>query len=417
MMIRLPAGKPDLRQYERGKYYSTDAITDHALDFIADARQTPSKPWFLYLAYNAPHFPLQAPIAEIAKYAHTYEKGWDAIRADRLERMKKLSVLSQETDLSPRSPAMNSATTKRDGFEGQPNPAWSSLDPARQADLARRMAVYAAAVDRMDQQIGRLISDLKAHGELENTLILFLSDNGACAEWDPYGFDLSFDPNRPIEPGRGISVGTPDKPNILHTGAALDAMGGPGSYFGYGSGWANACNTPFRMYKHYVHEGGISTPLIVHWPTGIHAHGEFRPHVGHIMDIMATCLDVAGAKYPSQMNGNDITPTPGISLAPTFTTDKSASRRDYLAWEHEGNRAIRQDKWKLVALAGQKWELYDIEADRAEEHDLASAQPNKVAALAKLYNEWAAKVGAPHAREANTSTIESKGPQVSQNPD
>jgi arylsulfatase A-like enzyme len=399
MMIRLPATKPDTRHYEPGAYYSTDAITDHALDFIAEARQA-EKPWFLYLSYNAGHFPLQAPRADVEKYAHVYEKGWDVIREERLARLKKLGVLPAATDLSPRSIAMNSATTKRDGFEGQANPAWASLEPARQADLARRMAVYAATVDHMDQQIGRVLADLKAHGEWENTLIIFLSDNGACAEWDPYGFDLEFNPQRTIEPGRGIGVGTPDKPSVLHTGAALEAMGGPGSYFGYGSGWANACNTPFRMYKHYVHEGGISTPLIVHWPAGIAAHGEFRGQVAHVMDLMATCLEVAGATYPKQVDGNDITPTPGVSLVPTFA-GQEPSARDFLAWEHEGNRAVRQGKWKLVALAGQKWELYDMEADRVELHDLAAEQPDRVVALAKLYNNWAAKVGAAHARESN----------------
>ncbi len=401
MMIRLPADKPEARHYAAGEFYSTDAITDHALDFIADARQSPQKPWFLYLAYNAPHFPVQAPRADIEKYAHVYEKGWDAIRAVRMERLEKLGLLPAGTKLSPRSPAMASGTTKRDGFEGQPNPAWASLEPARQADLARRMAVYAAAVDHMDQQIGRFVEDLKAHGELDNTLIIFLSDNGACAEWDPYGFDLSFNPNRNIEPGHGIGVGTPDKPSTLHEGAELAAMGGPGSYFAYGSGWANACNTPFRMYKHYVHEGGISTPLIVHWPAGVSGRGEIRPQVGHIMDLMATCVDVAGASYPKQMNGNDITPTPGVSLAPTFKNETQSGHREFIAWEHEGNRAIRQGKWKLVALAGQKWELYDIDADRVEEHDLAPVQPEKVVELAKRYNQWAAEVGAPHARESN----------------
>jgi arylsulfatase len=357
--VRLPAGRP-VRKYPEGRFYATDAFADHALDFLADARKTPYKPFFLYLAFTAAHFPLQAPKEDIAKYKDTYAKGWDRVREERLARMKKLGLIGEDFQLPPRS-EYETLDRKAHGV----NPAWDSLPADRRADLARRMAIYAAMIDRMDRNVGRVIADLRENGQLDNTLVLFLADNGACAEWDPFGFDGSSGPN-----------------NVLHTGAALDRMGGPGTYHSYGSGWANACCTPFRRYKHYCHEGGISTPLIVRWPKGFAAKGELRPQVGHVIDVMATCLDVSGATYPAGK-----TPPEGKSLVPAFAG--KPLERDLLAWEHEGNRAIRVGKWKLVARHDAPWELYDIDADRAELHDLASANPERVKGLAAKWDEWA----------------------------
>ena len=237
------------------------------------------------------------------------------------------------------------------------------------------MAVYAGMVDRMDQAVGRVVADLKKNGELENTLIVFLSDNGACAEWDPWGFD-----------------GTSGPKNVLHQGAALKEVGGPGSYISYGSGWANACNTPLRLYKHYGHEGGISTPLIIHWPAGIAAKGALRTEPGHIIDLMATFADVSGAEYPATMNEQPVWPMEGKSLVPAFHNRPLG--RDLLAWEHEGNRAIRVGKWKLVALRGEPWELYDIESDRVELRDLAEKHPDMVKELAEKWEAWARRVQA-----------------------
>jgi arylsulfatase len=276
--VRLPAGRP-ARTYPPGGFYATDAITDHALDFLADARKAPEKPFFLYLAYTAPHFPLHARPEDIAKYKDVYAKGWDKLREERHARQVKLGLFDPKVRLSPRS----GFETRDDFYRTGENPAWDTLPTDRRADLARRMAVYAAMVDRLDQDVGRVVEDLRKNGQLENTLVLFLSDNGACAEWDPFGFD-----------------GTSGPKNVLHTGAELDKMGGPGTYHSYGSGWANACNTPFRWYKHYGHEGGIRTPLIAHWPKGIAGRGEFRHQVGHVIDLMATCVDVGGAKYPAR---------------------------------------------------------------------------------------------------------------------
>lgn len=243
--LRLPAGRK-ARAYVDGEFYSSDALTDHALDFIDLGRRTPERPWFVYLAYHAPHFPLHAPKEDIARYADRYHGGWDKLRAERFERMQRLGIIGAGATLSPGSPHWNWGAN-----EPAANPAWDTLPPDRRADLARRMAIYAAMIDRMDQNIGRLVTNLRANGELDRTLIVFLSDNGACAEWDPSGFDGKSGPD-----------------NQLHRGADLERMGGPDTYHSAGSGWANVSNTPWRLYKHYTHEGGIASPGIVHWPAG-----------------------------------------------------------------------------------------------------------------------------------------------------
>jgi arylsulfatase A-like enzyme len=361
---RLPAGRTK-REYPKDAFYSTDAFGDYSLDFLAEARRA-KKPFFQYLAFNAPHFPLHAKPDDIKEYADTYARGWDKLREERLAKQIEIGLFPKGTPLSPRSGYKTRADFARSGE----NPAWDTLDADRRADLARRMAVYAAMVTCMDRNIGRVVEDLKKDGELDNTLILFLSDNGACAEWDAFGFDESSGPK-----------------NILHKGDALAAMGGAKTYHSYGSGWANAGCTPFRLYKHYCHEGGIRTPFIAHWPKGISAKGEFRDQPGHIIDVMATCVELAGAKYPEKRNGIAVTPREGTSLLPAFAN--RPLRRDLLAWEHERNRAIRVGKWKLVAQAGGAWELYDIDKDRVELTDLAPKRPDTVKELAEKWDEWA----------------------------
>lgn len=369
---RLPEGRSG-RDYAPGKFYSTDAFADYSIDFINAAhRDTPGQPWFLYLAFNAPHFPLHAWPEDIAKYEDDYLRGWDAIRAERLERMKKLGIVPPDTSLPPRSEWHNDMK----GTEGE-NPAWDSLPEDRRRDLARRMAVYAAMVDRMDAAIGRVVADLKSTGQMDNTLILFLSDNGACAEWDPFGLDESTGPKTT---------------NILHTGEDLKAVGGPDSYISYGSAWANASNTPFRLYKHYANEGGISTPLIVHWPGHLSGQGELRTQPGHITDIMATLTAVSGAKYPAHApDGTPITPMEGTSLLPEFTGTTSIER-DPIFWEHEGNAAVRKDHWKLVRIGREgPWELYDMNSDRTELHNIAKVHPEVVKTLAADWEAWAGR--------------------------
>jgi arylsulfatase len=235
-------------------------------------------------------------------------------------------------------------------------------------------------VDRMDQNIGRVLDDLHTTGQLDNTLVIFLSDNGACAEWDPWGFDGSSGPK-----------------NVLHRGADLDAMGGPGSYLSYGSGWANAGNTPWRLYKHYVHEGGISSPFIVHWPGEVKRRGAIdSATVAHLIDLLPTCAEAAGADPPRQVNGHDVLPAEGMSLIGLFRGFQDESRpipasRKVLYWEHEGNRAVREGNWKLVGLHSKPWELYDIVADRSEMHDFAAAQPERVKEMAAKYDAWATR--------------------------
>jgi arylsulfatase len=347
-------------------------------------------PWFLYVAYQAPHFPLHAKDEDVAAYADRYRVGWDKLREERLARQKQMGLLSAETMLTPRSAIPHPVAAARIGSatsDGD-NPAWDSLPTDRQYDLSMRMAVYAAMVTAMDRNIGRLIDELRASSQLNNTLVLFLSDNGACAEWEPFGFDLSpIDPTQ-IQPGVGVNLGTQAAPNILHNADNARNMWHADGMISYGSAWANASNTPWRLYKHYAHEGGIGTPLIVHWPAGIASRGELRPQVGHLIDIMATCVDVGKANYPRSANGHEILPMEGASLVPALTNKPVT--RDFLAWEHEGNAAIRSGDWKLVrkGLAG-KWELYDLATDRTELRDVADQQAERVQELSAKWQQWA----------------------------
>ncbi|MFK7849781.1 MAG: arylsulfatase [Akkermansiaceae bacterium] len=395
MMIRLPEGRPQ-RSYAKGEYFATEAITDHALDFLEIA-QKKDTPWLLYIGYQAPHFPIQAPKELTETYLETYSEGWDVIRSKRLSKMKKLGLIDPDLVLPPLSPIDNKKVAKRIGSmtaDGM-NPPWNSLDEKRRADLARRMAVYAAMVENMDHNIGRLVRDLRQRKELKNTVILFTSDNGACAEWEPFGFDLDPEPFANNKPGYGMNGYTPGEPNILHEGEKLSEMGGPGSLFSYGSAWANACNTPLSLYKHYAHEGGIRSPMIAHWPAGIKDAGKIRAHVSHLMDVMATCVDLADADYPQKHKGNDILPMEGRSLTSAFNGAPDQSRS--LIFEHERNIAIREDNWKLVSENGlgkndfkenAKWKLYDLSNDPTEQNDLSSEQAEQVKEMkARLLKE------------------------------
>ena len=365
-------------EYRPKRFYYTDAISDNAVRFIADhAVRRGGTPFFLYVAYTAAHWPMHAPEESIAKYRGRYDNGYEPIRRGRFERLKKLGLIDPAWTLSPQF--------------GD----WSRVE--HKAWEARCMEVYAAMINRMDEGIGRIVAELEARKLLDDTMILFLQDNGGCAE--PLGredrAEWHLKDLRPLGPDDLQTriwppMQTRDGRPLL--GGPGVMPGGPDTYVAYGQAWANVSNTPFREYKHWVHEGGIATPLIAHWPKGIRRRGQIEHQPGQVIDIMATCVELAGAHYPTEHGGNRILPLEGVSLAPAFTGDPI--RREALYWEHEGNRAIRIGKWKLVARgpAG-PWELYDMQRDRTELHDLAARQLRRVAEMAAKWEAWARRTG------------------------
>ncbi|MFP4057807.1 MAG: sulfatase-like hydrolase/transferase [Candidatus Brocadiia bacterium] len=363
-------------------FYYTDAISDNAARFIRDhARSRPQAPFFLYVPYTAPHWPMHAKPEDIAKYKGRYARGWDALRRERHARMIKMGIVDEKWPLSPRDPRA---------------PAWEDADLKPWHE--RRMEVYAAMVDCVDQGVGRILEALADTGRLDDTLVLFLADNGGCAEEmgsrgpvrpdpqkvkhiEPLGPDelqrrmvpRATRDGRPVRQGRGVMPGPAD------------------TYVAYGLPWANASNTPFRRYKHWVHEGGIASPLILHWPKGIAAelHGSLYHQPAHLVDLMATCADLAGASYPAEFQGHAIKPMEGVSLAPALRGKPLTAEPRPLFWEHEGNKAARLGRWKLVAVRGGPWELYDLEADRTELSDLAEKMPQKTRDMVALWEAWA----------------------------
>lgn len=349
---------------DRKNFYYTDAIGDNAVKYI-DAMTGAGTPLFLYVAFTAPHWPMHAPEETVQKYKDRYKAGWDALRAERHARQRKLGIVKSSWEISPRP---------------EDAPKWE--EEKHKDWQARRMAVYAAMVDRLDQAVGRIVAKLKEKNQLDNTLILFLADNGGCAE--------SMGP-LPANPNPNTSI----RPKVTRDGREVkhgnnpEVMPGPeDTYQSYGPEWAHASNTPFRLYKHWVHEGGISSPLIVHWPKVVKAKNSITDQPGHLIDIMATCADVAGAKYPEQFAGNPITPIEGKSLLPVFEGKKRPGH-EAIFWEHEGNQAIRMGDWKLVKRHGEAWELYNIASDRTELNNLAAAQPRRVAEMSAKWEAWA----------------------------
>jgi arylsulfatase A-like enzyme len=343
---------------EAKDFYYTDAITDAAVADIEKSARG-EKPFFLYVAYTAPHWPLQAPEADIAKYRERYLAGWDQIRTNRYQRQIELGIIDKTWPLSPRDERV---------------PAWSEVKD--KAWEANRMATYAAMVERMDRGIGRITAKLKETGADQNTLVMFMSDNGACDEViRPEWYDV---PSR-MRDGRPVKVG-----NQNH-----NVFAGPDDVWqSYGPGWANVGNTPFRLYKHFVHEGGIATPFIARWPAVITTNGVKSRATGHVTDIMATCVDLAGAKLPETFQGEKTLPLEGHSLRPIFQGQPRPQPTPFF-WEHEGHRGIRLNNWKLVSRHRGDWELYDVETDRTEARDLATRFPDKVKQMAALYEDWA----------------------------
>ena len=334
-------------------WYSTDLWTMFGLKFIDEALAE-KKPFYLHLCHNAPHFSLQAPAAAIEARRGTYRAGWDALRTLRHQRQVEMGIIDPAWTPAPRPAAIQ---------------AWSSLSATEQDRFDHIMAAYAACVQRLDQAVGDLVAGLKARGIFDNTLILFMSDNGGNAEQGP----------------NGRTVGDPTQ--------------GDSDWF-CGESWAYLQNTPFRSYKHFNHEGGIATPLVVHWPAGLAAQGELRSQPAHLIDILPTLVEVSGASYPQAFGDTPILPLEGQSLVPAFRNE--TLQREAIYWEHEGNAAVRVGSMKLVRTgrAG-KWELYDLAADRTEQHDLTAAQPKMAADLAARWQAWAQRAHVEPAPEPN----------------
>jgi arylsulfatase len=341
-------------------FYYTDALTDEAVADI-DRQAGAGKPFFLYLAYTAPHWPLQAPEADIAKYRERYLAGWDMLRTNRYRRQIELGLIDPRWALSPRDPRV---------------PPWGEVRDKQWE--ANRMATYAAMVEHLDRGVGRVLDRLKEKGLEDNTLVIFFSDNGACAEVvEPEWYDI---PSRTRD-GRPIKVG-----NHEHS-----VFAGPDDVWqSYGVPWANLSDTPFLLYKHFTHEGGIATPFVARWPAKIRNPGGVARQLGHVTDIMPTCLEAAGVTHPKTRAGHPVQPLEGQSLLPVLS-GQARDRKTPIFWEHEGNRAVRLGKWKLVARHQQKWELYEVESGRTELRDLAATYPEKVKELSALYDAWAGR--------------------------
>jgi arylsulfatase len=363
-------------EYQPSTYYYTDAISDHAVRFINEHQQRekkPNRPFFLYVAYTAAHWPMHALPEDIAKYHGKYDRGYEATRQARYQRMLEIGLIDKSAKMTP------------------PVGDWATLE--HRAWEQRCMEVYAAMIDSMDQGIGRIVQALETNGQLDNTLILFLQDNGGCQETVGRQGKLK----RPVEPSlpviREDAIRTDVIPRQNRRGIAT--LKGPGvmpgpedTYIAYGIEWAHVSNTPFREYKHFVHEGGISSPLIAHWPLQIKHAGALVRRPSHLIDIMATCVEVAGAEYPKQRDDGKIHAMEGTSLSAAWSAPEDG-RKSPLFWEHEANRAVRLGDWKLVAKENRPWELYDLARDRSELNDLADANPSRVTELSDLWERYA----------------------------
>lgn len=335
-------------------FYTTDANTDYAIEFLDQAhRKSPEKPFFLYIAYNAPHYPLQAPKEEVEKYRGKYKIGWDELRRRRFKRQKELGLFPPDTQLAPRPENV---------------PAWNTLSESEQDHQDLMMATFAGMIDRVDQNIGRLTRKLDDMGVRENTLIMFLDDNGAC----------------PFQRSKKKSI----EENLMPWD--------PESYWCYDHRWAHACNTPFREYKQNQHEGGITTPMIVNWPSGLKAKGTITAQPGHLVDIMTTCLEVAGTEYPAELNGQKISPPRGLSLLPIFE-GKTREPHEAIYFSFYGkNNAIRVGDWKLVNINHGPFELYNLAEDRTELNDLSKSNVQQFNKMKRTWDSVSKSIGETH---------------------
>jgi len=375
------------------KWYYTDAISDNAAMYIEEhSREAVDDPFFMYVAYTAAHWPLHAPEEEIALHKGRYDEGFAAIRAYRYERLKELGLIDENWEMS--DPVAD--------WDTMPDKDWH----------ARNMEVYAAMISRMDKGIGKIVNRLEEKGMLDNTFILFLQDNGACAEdlsWFRYdNVDAELADLRAYEPMTPEELQTQMFPEQNREGYPVMIMnkevmaGSDHTYHAYGPTWANVSNTPFRKFKHWIQEGGIATPLIAHWPAMIRDTNQIRRQPAHLIDIMATAVDISGAEYPSEYEGNAITPMEGKSLRGVLINNDTIER-EAIYFEHEGNRGLRRGQWKLVSKAydhaghfrkvdtipAEAWRLYNMEEDRTELNDLAPDYPELVSELSTMWYRWA----------------------------
>jgi arylsulfatase A-like enzyme len=352
-------------QPEGDDFYYTDAIGQEAAAMIEQAAED-NVPFFCYVAFTAPHWPLHAFPEDIARYRGRYADGWDGLRASRYRRMRDLGILPTDWEISPRDLQA---------------PPWESLSPAEHDWEDARMATYAAQVERMDRSVGTVLAALRRNGLENETLVMFLSDNGGCAELLHEDGPNQSAP-RTTRDGRPVRVGN-----------VRGLMPGPAdTYMSYDLPWANASNTPFRLYKHWVHEGGISTPLIASWP-GVIPAGGISHSPCHVIDVLPSSLAAGGVTYPKDRAGVPLPPPEGESLLPLFEGNLGWQRERPICWEHEGNRAVRRGNWKLVSKFPGNWELYDMERDRTELHDLAADHSDVVRNLTTIYAAWASRCG------------------------
>jgi arylsulfatase len=371
----LMEGNESLPPPPKGQYL-TDLWAEHAAKYVTELAQE-KKPFFLYAAFNAPHWPIQAPEELVQKYASRYAEGWDKLREERHSRQIAMKLLDPKWALSLRDPRV---------------PAWVN---ARNKEWEmRRMAVYAAMIDRLDQGIGRILDSVEKAGVADNTLIVFMSDNGGNAEELARGRSdtpLQHTPEGPLHYIPPIGQG-PCELGMTCAGNVPDDMPGTENTFqSIGIPWGNCANTPFRLYKHYTQEGGISSPFIACWPKGIRTAASPVHAVGHETDLLPTLLELAGAQYPKSVAAGPIPAFVGQSLTPIFDGRKMEHRPIY--WEHEGNKAVRDGKWKLVSRFPESWELYDMEADRTELHNLADQDPQRAKEMAAQWQSWADSIG------------------------
>ena len=377
--LLIPAGEKPVNPYNPTReFYTTDFFTDAAMDYVDQALKDPSKPFLLHVCYNVPHFPLEAPDELIEKYRGKYTKGWDKLREEKLERMKKMGIVSGRQTL-PR--VRGFVNRKIAGFGGvgvetDYLPKWDALSEADRRELDFRRAIYAAQIDRFDWNVGRIVSHLRKRGVLDNTLILFFSDNGCSGELGLYGMNWG-----------------------KYTRANYRKWRKAGGWsISQGQCWASYSNAPLRKYKKFVHEGGIASPFIAHWPAGIKKPGRIRgERMFHLIDVMPTLCEVAGAKYPKTYEGRKVLPAAGVSMAGFITGADAKAKPRTLYWQHENHAAIREGNWKLVTVNDRDdkaWELYDLSEDRSESENLVAREPKIAQRLKKKWRRWAEDVNA-----------------------